>query len=1399
MTVLKPISAAQLKVRLKSTNWRGFAIALLVIVALMAALIAALINYLQTNWNTERLAQVIGENMHRRVHLGSVKWGWAVDGLVFSTSKLQIQELDGSRFIEAGPTTIAIALTPLVRGQFYPKDMDCLQPQVWAIRKSKTVWNFSDLPSFDATKDIAHIACHGGCLHVIDNYQPKPKAVQKMDLTGIEFKLDRPFGNFYWPYKLSFDIPQTKFKTHVSLNGSGSGDLSEWRRKHYTIDAQLDRFDPADLAVFGMTPPAVAAPVKLSFKGSGELTTGFTTSLSFENPQVNASLQKLEYKGDFLQQLVVLANQVSSPAQAASSLDMDKVAGALSWQGAKAHLVKEKFGFDDGQGKVEFKNGVITANSITGKIGTGSFQIKSVLNPANDYTADLDLHSMNFDTIKQVLKFVNFRAMQGQTDEVSGNLQSAHITVKQQKGKLTYTVDATPAGLYFQPKGEDKIVVVNSGQVNFDGNNYKLKDLKGSLGKGSFVLNGTAGMTQKSSVALAAQASKIDLDEARELLAALKIKLPKTAADRMKGQVKTADLKITGLIGTPQMALKSEIADIYVEDKSKTRLFNLDGGTVQFDKNVVTLDKLNGHIGKGDFNLTGRAVMSEKPTLNVVIKADNMDISNAKVVLNDLQLETPLLAEALLAGVVKKLELTIQGNVKTPTITMFATPQDILFEPLGSDRPLHMQDGHISYDHDTLVMEDVQIKTEKSSLKLSLSVDNLSQKNSLVSKLLIHSPGMGLSDLGAFLSAEKTPPVVRDQYIALLQKNLIESPSGQLSGYFVYNAKKGAPATSKGKMHARALAATIAGFPIADVNGTVTESDNVLSLSKMEGRLGQTNFNLEGKVSEVSDPVKRTYDITVSSQVAIDDLLKQLGWKSELAQVSAKPISFQGTLSGTEGARILTFTAQADTQTPVIIKTSMGNISKAAGTEAVIHGSAAIRTGHFALDNTQLRVGKITVNCAGTYDDPVNTTQSVPQIDFRFFTPEYTSVQEFVALAPPTTNDQLDNAAGTFRGGVHVKGPIDDPSFKCGLRLNEVSIPKFDLTQVTGVIKAPDWFNPPNPGSKAVEGSLDLDFPSLTFHKLPVTNLKGTIKAGDNNSYAMKASANLSNGALAIAGHLNADGDARCHVKLTNIDASHLTTNLMGNHEVDGIMQAELNVQTTGKSLDLVKTANASGSINLVHGHLRQMALLQKKINQANLLKGGLLGFNLNNVISSVRVGEAGEFKTVGVQCNLKAGTLKLSTMSFVADDFAVKADGKVDLVHNKINLQASGSLPRVSKDGPLGVVAPFLGVNILRDAISEIPSVLSSSKESDSRQSDRYFAFNASGPLTNMNAISDSIYKSFHWLPNGQTPAASATTAAPSSPTSDLVPATAAPSPPAATPSPPAATPSAQTSAPSP
>jgi hypothetical protein len=42
---------------------------------------------------------------------------------------------------------------------------------------------------------------------------------------------------------------------------------------------------------------------------------------------------------------------------------------------------------------------------------------------------------------------------------------------------------------------------------------------------------------------------------------------------------------------------------------------------------------------------------------------------------------------------------------------------------------------------------------------------------------------------------------------------------------------------------------------------------------------------------------------------------------------------------------------------------------------------------------------------------------------------------------------------------------------------------------------------------------------------------------------------------------------------------------------------------------------------------------------------------------------------------------------------------------------------------------------------------VFSSGKESEDKQSDRFFAFKANGALNNMNAISDSIYKSFHWV----------------------------------------------------
>ena len=125
-------------------------------------------------------------------------------------------------------------------------------------------------------------------------------------------------------------------------------------------------------------------------------------------------------------------------------------------------------------------------------------------------------------------------------------------------------------------------------------------------------------------------------------------------------------------------------------------------------------------------------------------------------------------------------------------------------------------------------------------------------------------------------------------------------------------------------------------------------------------------------------------------------------------------------------------------------------------------------------------------------DAPTKQTETIPSIDFHLWTPDFTPVQDLMSYVPGEA-DGVGHLAGTFRGGVYLKGPLNALAIKGGAGLRDVSINKLNLSHVTGGFRMPDWFNLPTPGTKASQGVMEFNFANATLQKLPVTNLKGKL------------------------------------------------------------------------------------------------------------------------------------------------------------------------------------------------------------------------------------------------------------------------------------------------------------------
>jgi hypothetical protein len=1342
-----------------------------VIMFFSLAAVYAAVSYELKDWNADRVAGVIGGSIHRQVHLGNTRWNLGLTGIEFTFDSVAVNEMDGSPFISAGPSKVTLALTPLLHRQFFPRDLLFEKPEIWLVKLKGGKWNYSDLPNIDATKYIAHLACENGRLHVVDK-SGNGKNLDGLNAENIKFSVNRPLGWMAWPFLLSADVSETKYHTHVTASGVGSGALSNWRGSRHSWNISLTGFDPNELAVFGMPPHTVAAPVNLQLNGSGALNKEIKTSLSFDNPELSVKAKEVVLSGNFLSflpgvgedtplKVPALAKQNGEPATSPQSMQLDNLlAGPLKSlvadikiKDGTATLKKSNLTAGAASGKLKIANGTLSVAELQANYAGGTVHVGGKYSSSKNFDTNIALDSVDFTELKHLFKETGIYHLAPRFETVSGIVKHANLIVKNNNGNNLWTLDANPNGISYNVSKQDKLISLSGGSFYLERDSFKLTDITGTLGAAtSFKLNGTGGTNSKAPVRLTANAQNVDLGTARQLLALLGVKLPASPADKMEGACKQTDITLTGTQEAPQLALKGVVKQLYVQDKNKTRTFELNDGNFEFAKNVFRLENMKGAIGQGTFILNGQAVMSDPNNLNVGIKAKNIDISNVKVALSDLKLETPLLAESLLAGRVSDLDGHIKGTMDKPQITVSLVPGDVEFEPLGTGRPIHIRNGHVNYTDDNLSVEDMEVSTPRGSLVVTLKMNNLS-KSSVLTKFAMKSPGMDIGDLNAYLVAERTPPMVRDKYLAVLHENEISEPHGKIAGHldYVLNEKNNTPIVN-GQIHIAAFSAVVNGFAVQDVAGDLQAQSGNVNFSGVKGAVGRSQFALRGNVNDFADAKTRVWHLALYARVSMQELARLAGDTNAAKDTSTPPARLSAQITGPEGEKNVAFTAQLDKATAITFDTVVGPIAKPAGEDARIDGSLSMKTDKLTLNDTHIKFGDVPFDVSGFVDSSQVSQQKPPNISIWVHAADFVPIKTLVSFMPGMVHtEQFKGISGSVRGGVRAQGSVDNLMFKGGAAVKDLAVPKLSLSQISGTMKAADWLSLKTLGTGATAGQIPLsfEFPTAKVEKLWITSIKGSASSTSQDTWDYKASANVAKGTVNLTGVLGTNS-ATCQAKADKLDANIVLTGLLNApNELTGTMKADAELGTRNLLSNPIKTWSGSGTMTLSDGKVSRFSLLEKRITQANLLKSGLLGFNLNNLLASVAPVEKGEYKTINSKFHLKDGDLTVDEMKFVGDELRLRSKGNINLAANQMHIEVSGRIPRVSQQGPLGAVAPLLGVKGVTDALEDIPEMffLGKKSQSESTSSARVFAFSISAPLDKPQTATQSIYKSFHWL----------------------------------------------------
>ncbi len=179
------------------------------------------------------------------------------------------------------------------------------------------------------------------------------------------------------------------------------------------------------------------------------------------------------------------------------------------------------------------------------------------------------------------------------------------------------------------------------------------------------------------------------------------------------------------------------------------------------------------------------------------------------------------------------------------------------------------------------------------------------------------------------------------------------------------------------------------------------------------------------------------------------------------------------------------------------------------------------------------------------------------------------------------------------------------------------------------------------------------------------------------------------------------------------------------------------------------------GKFHVKNGVLARFGRLQTRLTQANVLKSGVLGFNLNNLLQSVVPVRTGEFKELIGTYAIVKGMLAFTELKYNGEDMRLWGGGTANLVDGKVNIEIAGTLPRVTSSvlgGPLGHVSRGITIQKLLNAVTfnkleKLPSLPVLGDLAGDKP--RTFTFKMTAPLDEPNVLAQSIEKSFKWIPS--------------------------------------------------
>lgn len=278
------------------------------------------------------------------------------------------------------------------------------------------------------------------------------------------------------------------------------------------------------------------------------------------------------------------------------------------------------------------------------------------------------------------------------------------------------------------------------------------------------------------------------------------------------------------------------------------------------------------------------------------------------------------------------------------------------------------------------------------------------------------------------------------------------------------------------------------------------------------------------------------------------------------------------------------------------------------------------------------------------------------------------------------------------------------------------------------------------------------DFREVTFDKINAQNLNGNFDY-ENNIFNLKDIVfDIAEGKISGSGKYSLKSTRLdMNAKMDNCDSNILAKEFLKlPNQIFGKMDGSLKLSAKNLNTpDGIKNINSHVDFSINNGKMPKLGSLEYLLRAGNLIKNGILGLSLNNLIQVLTPYKTGEFEQISGSLDLTKGEVKNLEIFSKGKNLSLYLNGSYSILENFSDIKIYGKLSQ-NISNALGA----LGNASLKQFINSIASIKKERKDEElvknlnkipsieiENPEPRYFRVNVSGDINKENYI-----KSFRW-----------------------------------------------------